>query len=558
LNVSVTDTLANTTTVSAEKIMLGNKVTVSVSAAGGMSDYTYACYTKAAGASSWTTVSGFGNKTSFEITPDKSGNILICTKVKDQYGTVAKEYTSVLVCEELRNISSIESDTITVGEVFTINADAVGGMGAYTYAVSYKKPADTKWVVKQNFSSNSTITVKPSNASDYIINVKAKDEAGNVSEKNFNVKAKAVLANASTLSADMISLGETAVINGKSTGGFGDKTCKYEYKLSSAGEWTVLSDFSDNAAVTFKPAEKGTYNIRVTVKDDKTTSEKTLTLTVADMLANTSSVSADTIVLGNSVAITGSAEGGKGDYQYAYFYKKFTQKNWTKIADYSASTTAKATPKNSGDYQICVKVKDKDGTVAVEYFNVVVNDKLKNNSTISAESIVLGNTVKLTGAAADGMGGYTYAMVYKKTSDTKWTTKQDFKANTTVDIKPANATTYEVCIKVKDKSGTIVKKFFNVNVKAPLSNTSALSSETFKLGDEVTVNAGAAGGEGGYTYGVFYKRASDTKWTTKQDFAENASVSIKPTKAVEYDVCVKVKDTSGTIVKKYFKLNPAN
>jgi len=160
----------------------------------------------------------------------------------------------------------------------------------------------------------------------------------------------------------------------------------------------------------------------------------------------------------------------------------------------------------------------------------------------------------LTGAAADGMGGYTYAMVYKKTSDTKWTTKQDFKANTTVDIKPANATTYNVCIKVKDKSGTIVKKFFTVEVKAPLKNTSALSSETFKLGDEVTVNASAAGGEGNYTYAVFYKRASDTKWTTKQDFAENASVAIKPTKAVDYDVCVKVKDSTGTIVKKYFTL----
>ena len=554
LNVTVTNVLENQTAASAEKIMLGEKVTVDVAATGGMSDYTYACYTKAAGASSWTTVSGFGNKTSFEITPDKSGNVLICTKVKDQNGTVAKAYIPVFVCEELRNISSVESNTITVGEVFTINADAVGGMGSYTYAVSYKKPTDTKWVVKQNYSSNSTITVKPSTFSDYVINVKAKDEAGNVSEKNFNVKVKAALANTSTVSADVITLGETAVINGKATGGFGDKTYQYEYKLSSASKWTVLSGFSDNAAVTFKPSEKGTYNIRVTAKDEKTTSEKILDLTVADILTNTSSISAETIVLGNSVTITGSAAGGKGDYQYEYSYKKFTQKNWTKIANYSANTSAKATPKSFGDYQICVKAKDTNGTVAVEYFNVVVNDKLKNNSTISAESIVLGNTIKLTGAAAGGMGGYTYAMLYKKTSDTKWTTKQDFKANTTVDIKPANATTYDVCVKVKDKSGTIVKKFFTVDVKAPLSNTSTLSSETFKLGEEVAVNASAAGGEGGYTYAVFYKRASDTKWTTKQDFAENATVSIKPTKAVNYDVCVKVKDTSGTIVKKYFTL----
>ena len=558
LNVSVTSTLANTTTVSAEKIMLGDKVTVNVSAAGGMSDYTYACYKKAAGDSSWTTVSGFGNKASFEITPDKAENVIICTKVKDQNGTISKEYVSVLVCDALNNISSVESDMITLGESFTVNAGAVGGFGDYTYAVSYKKPSDTKWVVKQNYSSNSTVAVKPSNASDYIINVKAKDGNGSVAEKNFNVKVKAVLANASTVSDDVITLGETAVINGKSMGGFGDKTYKFEYKLSSSENWTVLADFSDNAAAIFKPVEKGTYNIRVTVKDDKTTSEKLLELTVADVLTNTSTVSADTIVVGSTVTITGNAAGGKGDYQYAYFYKKFSQKNWTKIADFSANTTAKATPKSYGDYQICVKVKDANGTVAVEYLNVVVNDKLKNNSTISAESIIKGSTVKVTAAAADGMGGYTYAVLYKKVSDTKWTTKQNFSSNATVEIKPASAVKYDVCVKVKDKAGNIEKKFFTVDVKAPLTNTSVLSSETFKLGESVDVTASATGGEGNYTYAVLYKKTADTKWTTKQDFNENTNVSIKPAKAVEYDVCVKVKDASGTIVKKYFKLTAVN
>ena len=556
LNVTVTDTLANTTAISAEKIMVNGKVTVNVSAAGGMSDYTYACYMKAAGASSWTTVSNFGNKTSFELSFDKSGNYIICTKAKDQNGTIAKEYVSVSVYDVLKNISSVENDTIVFGDTFTVNAGAADGMGGYTYAVSYKKTSDTNWVVKQNYAENSTVTVKPSNAADYIINVKVKDTVGNIAEKNFSVKVNALIENTSTVSSDFITLGEMAVINGKAKGGSGEKTYKYEYKLSSGQEWTILSDYSDDTVAIFKPVEAGKYDIRVTVKDGKgSTAEKTFEVNTVGILVNNSTLSSDNIVIGDTVTITGSASGGKGDYQYAYFYKKFTQKNWTKIADYSSNTSAKATPKSYGDYQICVKVKDKDGTVAAEYLNVIVNDKLKNNSTISAESIVLGNTFKVTAAAADGMGGYTYAVLYKKASDSKWTTKQDFKANASVDIKPANAVKYDVCVKVKDISGTIEKKFFTVDVKAALTNDSAISAESIELGNSVTVNAKAAGGAGSYQYQVVYKKKTDTKWATAQNFSTNTTVSFKPASAVQYDVCVKVKDSDGTIVKKFFELN---
>ena len=68
----------------------------------------------------------------------------------------------------------------------------------------------------------------------------------------------------------------------------------------------------------------------------------------------------------------------------------------------------------------------------------------------------------------------------------------------------------------------------------------------------MTVNCSATGGKGDYTYAVLYKQKSQSKWTTKQDFNYNADVSIKPAQATDYDICVKVKDKDGTIVKKYF------
>lgn len=553
LTVTVTDVLANTTEISAEKILAGGKVTVSVSAAGGMSDYTYACYKKAAGASSWTTVSGFGNTDSYEISFDKADNYIICTKVKDQNGTIAKEYVTVSVCNALKNISSVDKDTIILGNTITVNADSADGMGGYTYEISYKKSSDSQWTVTQTYAENNTVSIKPESVGDYDISVKAKDESGTVAEKTFKIKVNKSIANTSTVAENTLTLGEYVIINGKSTGGSGEKTYKYEYKLSSGGSWTVISNFSANAAAVFKPAETGTYDIRVTVKDGNGTSAaKTLKVTVSDILTNTSKLSAETTVLGKTVTVTGSAAGGKGDYQYAYSYKKFSQKNWTQIADYSTDTSAEVTPKGYGDYQVCVKVKDANGTVAVEYLNLIVNDKLKNNSTIANETIVLGNTVNVTAAASDGMGGYTYSVLYKQAASSKWTTKQDFTSNTSVSFKPTKATAYDVCVKVKDKSGTVVKKYFTVNVKAVLTNTSSVSAETLNLGETLIITASAEGGEGDYTYGILYKQSASSKWTNAQDFTANTSVSVKPTKAVDYDICVKVKDKSGTVVKKYF------
>ena len=127
--------------------------------------------------------------------------------------------------------------------------------------------------------------------------------------------------------------------------------------------------------------------------------------------------------------------------------------------------------------------------------------------------------------------------------------------NITVSIKPANATDYDVCIKVKDSTGTIEKKFFTVKVtNAVLTNNSTISATSITLGETVTLTGKATGGTSPYTYAMLYKKKTDTKWTTKQDFKENATVSIKPANAVEYDVCIKVKDTTGTVEKKYFSV----
>ena len=159
-----------------------------------------------------------------------------------------------------------------------------------------------------------------------------------------------------------------------------------------------------------------------------------------------------------------------------------------------------------------------------------------------------GRTAKANG----GSGTYTYGVYYKKTTSEKWSTAQSYSANNTVTIKPAAAVKYDVCVKVKDSTGRIVKQYFTVSVTKELTNISTLSATTVKKGGTVTATAKASGGTGKYTYGVYYKKTTSDKWSTVQSYSANKTVTIKPAAAVKYDICIKVKDSSGKIVKKYF------
>ena len=181
---------------------------------------------------------------------------------------------------------------------------------------------------------------------------------------------------------------------------------------------------------------------------------------------------------------------------------------------------------------------------------------LENNSVISADKIKLGETVTVNADAYGGAGDYTYAVLYKKKTESKWTTKQNYSENTTVIIKPVKAVEYDICIKVMDGLGTVTKKFLSFTVEdTALKNTSVISADTIKKGESVTIQCSAENGAEGYTYAVLYKKKSESKWTTRQGYKDNTEVIVKPYTNTEYDICVKVKDAEGTIAKKYFTVN---
>ena len=270
-------------------------------------------------------------------------------------------------------------------------------------------------------------------------------------------------------------------------------------------------------------------------------------------LSNKSFISADSEILGNSVKVNFASTGGTGTKKYAVWYKKSTASSWTQAQDYKDNASASFTPKHTGKYDVSVKVKDGAGTIVKKVFTVTVNAvPLENNSNISADSVVLGQALKVTFDSAGGTGTKKYAVWYKKSTASSWTQAQDYKDNASVSFTPEHTGKYDVSVKVKDGAGTIVKKTFTVTVTASLANTSEVASATINLGDTINITCSAAGGSGLYQYAVYYKKSADTSWKTKQNYSSNTNVTIKPASKTEYDISVKVKDSSGKVSKKAF------
>lgn len=270
--------------------------------------------------------------------------------------------------------------------------------------------------------------------------------------------------NGKTVAPTGIQLNKTAV-----TLGVGEQyTLKATITPSTATDKSVTWISKNNNVVsvsdsgTITANKEGTATIvAVTANGRKATAK--ITVTPTRKLVNQSTVSKN-VTLGNAVRIKADAEGGKGTYTYAVSYKKSTSKNWTVVQYFKEETSVTFTPNTIADYDVCVKVKDSSGTVAKQYFTVSVTRQLTNKSTISAQTIKLGEYVKTKAFAAGGKGDYTYSVSYKKANSSQWITVKNYGTQKTAVIKPRTAATYDVCVKVKDSSGTVAKKYFMLKV----------------------------------------------------------------------------------------------
>lgn len=372
------------------------------------------------------------------------------------------------------NDVSFSAYSIDLGEYITINCGAKNGTTPYKYAANYSLDGGATTTIR-DYSETSKIKFTPSKAGTYKVTVKVRDVSGKVASKAYEVVVTSktyTLTSLSKISATTIQLGDKIKLTAKAKGGTGYYNYAFYHRKRGASDWKTIRIYGAEPEEYYKPSSTGNYEILIKVKDSAgkiVKSTYSLAVNASDNKIHLSaSLNKSMIYSGEAVSVKAIATGGTGYYRYGFYFKKKADTEWTTAKAFSANNEAVFTLPQTGAYQVCVKVKDSKGAITKNYYDVtsyISTTAIKNTSTVSATSILLGGSVKMTASGSGGTGSYEYSMLYRLSAETEWSIIQNFGKNSVVYFKPETSGKYELNIKISDSEGSQTEKFFNLTVQ---------------------------------------------------------------------------------------------
>ncbi|MBQ8134009.1 MAG: hypothetical protein IJ192_06375 [Clostridia bacterium] len=456
---------------------------------------------------------------------------------------------------------------VYAGDMITLSLKASGGDENYTYVFLQKGQNDSDFVEVAS-NTEGVYEYSFSKPGTYQIRFYAYDASENKSEivaSEVNVKALEELSdNGTNLSAKAVNAGGKLTVKAVFKGGKEPYTYKYEYK-KDGGSWGNMVDYSEKSSHTYTvPKTVGKYAVRVTAKDaDGNTASKELAFTVINETGKALSlggkVSATNLAVGSPVTATATISGGTAPYQFRYSYKSGNG-SWVYVdKNYVDTKTRKITlPKKVGTYTVRIQVKDYNGKTAEKKFTVNVKSLDVSKSTVNKTTAKIKESVKLTAKTSYKSGTVNYRYSYKKTSASSWTYSGNYAAAGSHNFQFKSAGTYYVRVQAKDSTGKVVTKQFKITVKA-MSITAKLSGGTMistaksvKLTTKVTNNSGTA------KYRYSYSTDNGKTWKYTGNYTTASSKNFKFKSGNIYKIRVSVKDNSGKVLTKQFKVTVYN
>ena len=230
-------------------------------------------------------------------------------------------------------------------------------------------------------------------------------------------------------------------------------------------------------------------------------------------------------------------------------------------SDKTVATVKNGTVTAVGKGTCNIYAKSANGKKATCAVTVTAPVPLNNTSVVNSDKVQVGDKIRVAPSANGGSGEYSSAVYYKRSTASTWKTLgsefgNTFKgSNSTVAFQPTSEGTFDIKVVIKDTTGAIAEQFFTVDVveELELSNVSVMGRYTVKLGTAIPMIGKAVGGSAPYTYSFYFKRSTNTNWKLLGDkFQTTASARFRPTATGTYDIRIDVKDSTGTIVKKFF------
>ncbi len=532
-------------------------------AKGADDSYTYAFEYKTDDEDAFTPIgTKFDGSDTADFVVKTAGKYIIRITAKNEEGKTQEKYFDVNVKGGIANKSYIDKNKIFLGESVNLYGVAKGGSGDYEFEYQYKPSSKNTWTKLKAFSDTKQVTFTPKDSGDYDIYIKSRDSENNYSNKKYTltVSEVTVLKNYSKLSASSVKVGETIKINAKASGGKAAYKYAFYFRRRGNAKWnTIGTEFGTASVASFKPAGVAIYEIKVDIRDSAGQfASKTLVLSASNgKFENISTISTDFISQENTpIKLRGMAVGGSGSYKYAYYFKRAVNKKWNSLGTvFGTQTSVTLTTTAVTDYDVMISIKDQDGTVLSKTFRIssTIPDELKNNSTVSAEAVNLGNSIRLSGAASGGVSPYKYTYQFKRSINTSWKNigKAD-TSSTSATLTPVSAAQYDLRVIVKDAAGKETIKTFTSSAYE-LVNESLISSETILIGSSATISAKLSGGLGDCRYSYYCKSQNDKEPVLMgEENTENSRFVFTPENAGEYELTAKITDGCGLVSEKTF------
>ena len=248
---------------------------------------------------------------------------------------------------------------------------------------------------------------------------------------------------------------------------------------------TVAPSDADNTAVTWASSDTSVVTVKdgvvtavgggtatVTVTTDDGSYEATCNIKVAyDPIVNTSFISQEAIV-GQKVVFKGSATGGSGAYQYAYYYRKTSDSDWTTAGtEWGTAVYATAKPGSNTVYEVCIKVRDANDTsnVVKKYLSFAANTSetsLKCYGSVYKTIYKYGRTNYITASSEGNASGSTvqYKYEYRKASSWTYETIKDYSTDTSVSWDAPQTGSFTLRITAYDGTDYAIRTI-NIKVK---------------------------------------------------------------------------------------------
>lgn len=504
-SVVVTPPLAADFSFSPTKPVVGETISFSATASGGMSPYSY----------SWTFgdgSSGSGAKVGHGYSA--KGTFTVTLTVSDSGTHTARATRSVAVTPALVVSFTLTPTLPVAGETVSFTGSATGGTTPYSYGWNFGDGST---------GAGATVSHAFASAGSYRVTFIASDSAGHslgvTKSVDVTPKPTADISFAPTKPMTLEGISFLAVASGGTTPyvfawDFGDGSSgsgvTVSYAYSTAGTFTVTLDVSDSAGH------------RITV---------TKSIVVTPPLVADYAFMPTNPVTGEWVILTAIPAGGTSPYSYTWDMGDGSTYDGGSIEHAYAS---------AGTFTVTLTVRDSAEHVLTMAKSIPVTPPVTADFTLSQERPMAGETISFSGMADGGTPAYAFAWAFGDGST-------DYGMNTTYAYPAAGS--FRITLEASDSAGHVASESRTIEVSPLLTVDFAFTPSNSVILEVVSFSATALGGTSPYTYSwAFGEGGTDAAALANHSYAQAGS----------FPATLRVSDAAGhaTVVAKTVSVTP--